>query len=271
MAGEDGAIIYKTEQLDTNNQNQGQLYQPNKGIAAVAFQDINGDGLIDILLITFCEGQETAAGRQTYKVGDVLFQQPPSARQAFYRDYRISAKLNRYGMNKSIKFMTSYLVGGYSTEFLYTADTIEGLLTNDFSISEQQSYWRDFEKWGRLLVVPGTYTMAEYSVFMIYLVNEQGYIVWSFQPMQDYESLYALRGVVCKDIDGDGLMDIVVLGRYISEESDSESVIVTDYCVYYQRSSGFYEDTEVKAEYQCREEDTAEAVVERLRTYWGWN
>ena len=35
---------------------------------------------------------------------------------------------------------------------------------------------------------PGTYRMAEYTVFMLYLVNEQGYIVWSFQPMGEYET-----------------------------------------------------------------------------------
>lgn len=53
-------------------------------------------------------------------------------------------------------------------------------------------------------MVPGTYRMAEYDVFMIYLIDEQGNIVWSFQPMEDYDNLYALKGIQGKDLDGDG-------------------------------------------------------------------
>lgn len=100
----------------------------------------------------------------------------------FYRDWRLSDRINRFGMNKSIRFIVSFVTEGYSTEFLYTATTLDELEEQGLSIVSEQCYWRQFEKLGKLLVVPGTYRMAEYTVFMIYLVNEQGYIVWSFQP-----------------------------------------------------------------------------------------
>ena len=64
-----------------------------------------------------------------------------------------------------------------------------------FVIAREQCYFRQFEKLGRLEVVPGTYTMADFDIFMIYLINEDGYIVWSLQPMGDYDNLYALRGL----------------------------------------------------------------------------
>lgn len=270
IVNKDGKVLYKTDQLETNNQRKGELKQPNKGIAAVSFQDVNGDGLIDLLLITFSENKKGSAGGKTYKVGDVLFQQK-SDKQVFYRDYRISNKINQYGMNKSIKFMTSYLAMDYSTEFLYTANTLEELKDKGFEVSTTQSFYEEFEKWGKLQVVSGKYTMAEYYVFMVYLVNEQGYIVWSFQPMKNYESLYELKGIGCEDIDGDGLKDVVVLGSYIFEETDNESVIRSDYSVYYQRSGGFYEDTGVKDQYHCSEEDTLDTVIGKLHKYWGWN
>ena len=98
-------------------------------------------------------------------------------------------------------YTSSFVRDGNSTEFLYTAMTQKELLDHGFRIIEEQGYWRNFEKMGRLQVVPGTYTMADYNVFMIYLVNEQGYIVWSFQPMGEYDNLYALKGLVCKDVD----------------------------------------------------------------------
>lgn len=277
LAKRDGTIVYKTDQLETNNRNQGELAQPNKGIAAVSFQDINEDNFTDIIIVTFCENESGPYAGRTYKVGDVLFQNIPSEGEEessgpiLYRDYRLSDNINRYSMNKSAEFIVSYIRDGYSTEFLYTATTLNELLEKGFSISSDQSYWWQFEKWGRLLMVPGTFQMAEYSVFMVYLVNEQGYIVWSFQPMGDYENLYALKGTACKDIDGDGLKDIVVMARYSSEGAGNETIIKTDYSVYYQRTDGFYVGTEEKDSYQCSDSDMMGDLVEKLRAYWGWN
>ncbi len=53
--------------------------------------------------------------------------------------------------------------------------------------------------------MPGTYRIADYEVFLIYLVNEQDYIMSALLPMGEYDNLYALKGINCRDIDGDGL------------------------------------------------------------------
>lgn len=267
LADADEKIVYKTDQLESNNRNKGKLRQPNQGIAAVSFQDVDGDGLTDIVLITTCKNEKEAFFRDTYKVGEVLFRKD----QGFYRDWRLSDKINRFSMNKSIRFVTSFVRDGNSVEFLYTATTQDELLRQGFEIFNELCYWRDFEKMGRLRVVPGIYSMADYDVFMIYLVNEQGYIVWSFQPMRDYDNLYALKGITCRDIDGDGLKDIVVLARYSYEDDNNELVITSDYDIYYQRTGGFYADTEFKKLYQSVEEDTMEGLVQKARAFWGWS
>lgn len=151
------------------------------------------------------------------------------------------------------------------------SNTLGELLFNGFEISQEHSYYQEFEKWGSLFVVSGGYRMAEYYVFMVYLVNKEGYIVWCFQPVRDYESLYAVRGIICEDINGDGLKDRVVLASYLFDEANNESVMLNNYSVYYQRSGGFYEDTDVKLGYQCSNAETMDEVKAKLRTYWGWN
>lgn len=239
FAAEDQEVVFKTDRLETNSQRRGSLSQPNEWLAAVSFQDMDNDG---------------------------LFQKDG----AFYRDYRLSEQLNRFGMNKSIRFITSFIRDGYSTEFLYTATTQKELLDNGFQIARDQYHPRRFEKLGRLYVVPGTYRMAEYTVFMVYLVNEEGYIVWSFQPMGDYENLYGLKGISCQDIDGDGLKDIMVSASYSYEGSGGQSVVESGYSVYYQRTAGFYEDTDMKQTIKCTGADTMSGLVERARAYWGW-
>ncbi len=266
IADGEGEILYKTDQLEANYKFPGQLEQPVKGIAAVSFQDENQDGLTDIVLIVDCENSSGDYAGNVYKIGDVLFQEDGQ----FYRDWRISDKINRYSMNKSVDFITAYVRDGNSTEALYTAKTLDELLENGFQIAEELCYTRNFEKQGRLKVVPGVISMAEYDIFMIYLVNEQGSIVWSFQPMGDYDNLYALKGMTCRDLDGDGMKDILVLARYSYAGPDGKLMIDTKCSIYYQHADGFTEDVGFADEYQCDETDTVGGLVEIIREYWGW-
>lgn len=259
-------IIYKTDQLEANFINRGQLAQPIREIAAVSFQDLNGDGITDIELITACVNESGSYANKRYQVGDVLF----GNAQGFYRDWRISDKINRFGMNKSIEGITAYVRDGKSTEYLYTATTLKELQQHGFEIISEQSYSREFEKMGKLLVVPGSAHIADFEVFMIYLVDEQGTIVWSFQPMGDHDNLYALRGINCRDIDGDGLKDIIVLARYSDAADAQEQQIVSEFEIYYQRTGGFSEDEEFKKRFVCDENTKMEDLVKAARSYWGW-
>lgn len=266
IADSGGTVLYKTNQLETNNRRLGELKQPTKGIAAVSFQDLNGDGLTDIILITECANETGEYEGRAYKTGDVLFQQEGG----FYRDWRVSDKINRFSMNKSVDFIVAYVRDGISVEVLYTATTLDELQENGFEIIEEQCYWCSFEKQGMLRVVPGVIKMAEYNVFMIYLINEQGYIVWSFQTMEDYDNLYSMKGMARRDLDGDGMKDILVLARYSYSGPDGELLVDTKCSVFYQRTDGFAEDTEFADYHQCTGEDTVSGLVELIRGYWGW-
>ncbi len=268
FADENGNVIYKTEQLETNHRAVGQMKQPKCEIAAVSFRDLDEDGLMDIILITACEGESGSYRGQTYKLGDVLFQSREIV--GFYRDYRISDKINRFGMSKSAEMITAFVRDDRSTEFLYTAATLRELQRKGLYIISEQCYFRNFEKLGRLQVVPGTYRISNYDVFMIYLVDEQGNIVSSLQPMGDYDNLYALKGINCRDIDGDGLKDIIILARYSYEGEEGQLVVESDYSVYYQRTGGFSADTDIKNTYKCSDDTTMELLVEKAREYWGW-
>lgn len=266
LADSEGRILFKTNQLATNNRIPGQLAQPVRSVAAVNFSDLNRDGLTDVVLITGCVNGSGEYAGKTYKVGDVLFQ----GEQTFYRDWRISDKINRFDMNKSVNCIISYVRDGQSTEFLYTSKTLDELLAKGFHIIEEQHYTRRFEKLGKIQVVPGTYHMSEYDIFMIYLVNEQGNIVWCFQPMGSFDNLYSLRGVVGKDVDGDGMKDLIVLARYSYEGAEGELETEMACSIYYQRTGGFEIDTGFTESYQCTQEDTMEALITKIRAYWGW-
>lgn len=266
LADGDGNIFFKTNQLETNNRIPGQLKQVTRKLSAVTFSDLDGNGKTDIVLITKCVNDRGDYAGKAYKVGDVLFQ----GNGTFYRDWRISDKINRFDMNRSVNSIIAFVKYGQSTEFLYTATTLNELLKNGFTIIEEQDYARRFEKLGKLQVVPGTFRISEYDIFMIYLIDEKGDIVWSFQPMGSYDNLYALRGITGKDVDGDGMKDLVVLARYTYEGENGELLIQTECAIYYQRTGGFDIDTGFSRKYKCNEEDTMESLIPKIRAYWGW-
>lgn len=268
FADEEGQIVYRTDQLEANNRVVGVMKQPGRGIAAIVFEDLNRDGRMDIVLLTTCVNVDGDYAGKPYRVGDVLFQNEEG--NGFYRDYRIADKINRFGMNKNTELITAFVRDGYSTEFLYTASTLEELQSRGMRIITEQYYTRTFGKLGKLKLVPGVYHVASFDIFMVYLVNEQGDIISSLQPMGNYDNLYALKGINCKDIDGDGLKDIVILAKYSYENDHGEIVVEPDYSIYYQRTGGFSADVTVKSRYRCGDDDTMELLIERARAYWGW-
>lgn len=266
LADKDEQIIYKYNRLETNNRVLGQMWQNTEDIAAVSFVDLNDDAMQDVILISKCRNDLGEYSDKTYKIGDVLFQ----GDQYFYRDYRISQTINRFGMNKSAKCVVSYVRDNISAEFLYTATTKEELLKKGFETEDEQCYYRDFEKLGRLQVMPGSFKMGDYNIFMVYLIDTKGNIVWSFQPMGDYDNLYALRGISGKDVDGDGMKDIVVLAKYSYESPEGKWEIAMACSVYYQRTGGFDVDTEFVEQFVCPNDITMEALVNEIRAFWGW-
>lgn len=265
FAGPDGEIVFATEQLEVNQQIPGSLKQGTQKVAAVSFPDLDGDGLSDVVLIALCNTREDGTG-MIVKVGDVLFQR----QGGFYRDWRLSDRINRFGMNKSVKMVLSFVREGDSAGVFYRAATLKELKEHGFAADERHSFRQSFEKLGDLFVVPGYYRMAEYHICMVCLVNEQGNLVWSAQPMGEFENLYEILEIDSRDIDGDGLKDLAVLARYTSDAPDGSMMTEKDYTIYYQRTGGFLEDTELKSRYQCTEETVMDELVELARSYWGW-
>lgn len=269
LADKDGTIVYKTNTLECNYTVRGQLEQPIADMVSVAFADMNHDGLMDIILIAGCVNDSGSYAGELYKIGEVLFQEKDTG--SFYRDWRVNDKLNRFGMNKSAKCIISFVRDGNSTEFLYTATTEQELMDNGFRVIEEQSYWRTYEKLGQLKVLPGTFSMADYDIFMIYMVNRQGNIVWSFQPMGDMDNLYSLKGMSGKDMDGDGMKDLVVWAQYSKEGEHGELLVENRCSVYYQRTGGFDTDTDFVENYQFTNGENMEMLLSAIRAYWGWS
>jgi hypothetical protein len=93
---DDGSIVYKTDDFESNSWLDGKARQTNRKIDCISFRDLDGDGLMDIIVISQCKNDAGMYSARAYRVGDALFQNEAG----FYRDHRVSDKINRFDMNK---------------------------------------------------------------------------------------------------------------------------------------------------------------------------
>ena len=263
---EDNIIAFKTEDFICNNWLKGQIRQTNCDIICISFCDLNGDDLDDIIVITACQNDFGIYADKTYNVADVLLQNEAG----YYRDPRISDKLNRFDMNKTDLAVIGYVRDGISMEFLFTAKNLDELYTSGFQAITTQCFTEHFEKFGVVDVIPGFFGMAGQNYLMVYIVDKSGRILWNFQPMHYYVNFYAISAISFRDIDGDGNKDFLLIAWYVTYDADGMAVIKKDYDIYYQRAGYFLEDTSFKQSYLCGEDDNIGVITNKARQYWGW-
>jgi len=256
-------IIFKTYELECNFLISGQVKQSAKDISTFSFLDLNGDELEDIIIMFSCTDENS---KNTFNVGDVLFQNG----KGFYRDFRISDKVNRFDMNKNVYAIRDYVKYGKSTEFLYTSETLRQLTDRGFNVIKSQSFDVHLEKFGVVKFIPGYYTLAGQNYLMIYLINSDENILWNFQPMHAYTNYISIKACSFMDINGDGFKDIIILADYVDNGGNENVAYVTDFNIYYQEAGYFIEDTEFKNSYTIADVDSLPDITLKARQFWGW-
>ena len=145
-------------------------------------------------------------------------------------------------------------------------------MEGNFKPLEYQTFDADFEKFGSVQVVPGTYEMGSHYIFILYLVDGEGRVLWNFQAMRNYDNFSQMPGISFKDVDGDGWADLSVLADYKNLDDNNDSYAVTDFSIYYQRDGYFFEDTDFHNAFvgKLTGSETMDDVVQAARKYWGW-
>jgi len=237
LTDDDGSVVFAMDDFLCNRWHEGKIKQAVQDVIAFAYRDLDDDGRSDIIMITSRKNDSGFYMDRTYNIGDVLFQNE----LGFYRDPRISDKLNRFDMNKNVYAITTFVRDGSSTEFLFASKTLDELMAHGFHKIEHKSFTEHFEKFGVVDIVSGFYNMAGQNYLIVYIVDANGRILWNFQPMNYYVNFYSITEISLKDIDGDGNKDFTITARYVTYDEEELSYIQEATNSYYQRAGYFIE------------------------------
>lgn len=265
LADYNGEIVYRTDKIESNSlQNINDV----DGIVAVSFQDVNGNGLKDIILICRCVNESDTFKDMPYKIGDVLFQ----SSNGFYSDSRISEAINSFSMNQNIATIAAFAGGKQSKEFLYTSKTLTELKSKGFNIIPEHSFWAKFEAFGQAGVILGSYEMGGLRTLMLYIIDLSGNICARIECMKGYDDCVGLLGVTFEDIDGDGLRDILVLAEYQNCDGTNFppqfSTLKSDFYIAFQKDYWFERNFIFEREFSLENPIALDDVIEKAKKYF---
>jgi hypothetical protein len=111
-----------------------------------------------------------------------------------------------------------------------------------FDVFEDQCFLVNLENWGKV-----EFISSEYHVNVcFYLIDKQKKIVYNFpKTMASYWRIEQITAISFKDVDRDGLKDVIILGDY-SSGVGNDGMIPFKYCtIYFQKGKNFLNIDEV--------------------------
>lgn len=117
---------------------------------------------------------------------------------------------------------------------------LKSMQKNGFEIIKEQSFWVQLENWGKVHFVSGYNKIQGIPKVKFYLVNSNDDIVYDFPDFYgNMWVFYELKAVSFKDINKDGLKDIIIIADYILGHGENAAVPFPVSSVYFQKDKKF--------------------------------
>lgn len=137
----------------------------------------------------------------------------------------------------------------------------------NFNILKEHSFWVDLENWGKVYFVAAS-GEGEFSLdsLYMYLADKNSKILYEFPSFYGNGSLFCgIRAVDFRDLNQDGLKDLIVIGEYMSGIGPDGAKEFPVAGVYLQQQDGFINYPDVDGELNnTGNNKTIDMVVEYL-------
>lgn len=110
-----------------------------------------------------------------------------------------------------------------------------------FEIIDEHSFWVELENWGKVRLVSGKLPFEGKYKICFYLVNGKGDILFNFPDLVDNKMwiFSELKAVSFKDVNKDGLKDIVIIADYITGIGKEGAIPFHYSKIYFQKDKTF--------------------------------
>jgi hypothetical protein len=130
--------------------------------------------------------------------------------------------------------------------YCFAGGFLNGLEDKNIMIIENQSFWVTLENWGKVQFLS---CEDEDNKLIFYIANEKGYIIYKFPDFLGNDwYLYELKAVSFKDVNKDGLKDIVIIADYMTGIGNEGAIPFPVCGIYFQKGEKFIDLPELNEE-----------------------
>jgi|SRR5690554_309838 len=130
----------------------------------------------------------------------------------------------------------------------YGSDTIKVLNDKGIKIIEDQSFWTTFENWGKARFLSCEYKDGVIKL-LLYLADEKDNILYAFPDFYGNDwCFYEVRAVSFKDVNKDGLKDVVIIADYVTGIGNEGAIPFPVCGIYFQKGKKFVDLPELNEE-----------------------
>lgn len=173
----------------------------------------------------------------------------------------------------STLFGCSYKKDIETENILVNTQNLNDLKRSGFEEISEQTFMVDLEKWGKVKFVSGQFLDGGRSILELYLLNDKEKILYHFPDFMGNNSwtFFEIRAISFKDINKDGLKDIIVIADYVTGIGSEGSIPFPVCSIYFQGEKEFYTkpdlDKEINASKQNESIDMVVKFVEEKKDF----
>lgn len=120
-------------------------------------------------------------------------------------------------------------------------ETVSSLVARGLQVIENQSFEVELNHWGKVKFISGKYLKDGVFKASFHLADEQGNIIYSFPEFNgnEWPSFEGIRAVSFKDLNQDGLKDVIIIAEYITGAGEQGTTPFPVASIYFQKAKSF--------------------------------
>jgi hypothetical protein len=150
-------------------------------------------------------------------------------------------------------------------EFSGSKDKVSELKEKGLEIIENQSFWVELEKWGKVRFVSCTQETDGLIKLRLFLTDKNEKILYKFPDFygNQWSMFHEFQAVAFRDVNKDGLKDIIIIADYMTGAGPEGAIPFHAGSIYFQKENGFANSPELDDEINSKKKNqTIDMIVE---------